>query len=66
MYEWDWASAERNFRRSLALDPNNANTHHWYNGDYLVAVGRMTEAVAEARRAHELDLLSGSSTPASA
>ena len=32
MYAWNWAEAERNFRRSLALDPNNANTHHWYNG----------------------------------
>jgi eukaryotic-like serine/threonine-protein kinase len=58
MYEWDWASAERNFRRSLALDPNNANTRHWYNGDYLLTVGRLDEAVAEARRARELDPLS--------
>jgi eukaryotic-like serine/threonine-protein kinase len=58
MYEWDWTVAERNFRRSLALDPNNANTHHWYNEDYLVPVGRLSEAVAEARRARELDPLS--------
>jgi serine/threonine-protein kinase len=58
MYEWDWASAERNFRRSLALDPNNANTHHWYNGDYLLTVGQTSEALAEARRARELDPLS--------
>ncbi len=58
MYAWNWAEAERNFRRSLALDPNNANTHHWYNGDYLLSVGRMDEAVREARRARELDPLS--------
>jgi serine/threonine-protein kinase len=58
MYEWNWAEAERNFRRSLALDPNNANTHHWYQSDYLAAVGRLDESVAEARRAHELDPLS--------
>jgi serine/threonine protein kinase/tetratricopeptide (TPR) repeat protein len=58
MYEWDWAAADRNFRRSLALDPNNANTHHWYNEDYLMPVGRLREAVAEARRARELDPLS--------
>jgi eukaryotic-like serine/threonine-protein kinase len=58
MYEWDWAATDRNFRRSLALDPNNANTHHWYNEDYLVPVGRLSEAVAEARRARELDPLS--------
>jgi TolB-like protein/Tfp pilus assembly protein PilF/tRNA A-37 threonylcarbamoyl transferase component Bud32 len=58
MYEWDWAAADRNFRQSLALDPNNANTHHWYNGDYLVPVGRLREALAEAGRARELDPLS--------
>jgi tetratricopeptide (TPR) repeat protein len=58
MYAWNWAEAGRNFRRSLALDPNNANTHHWYNGDYLKAVGRMDEAVREAQRARELDPLS--------
>jgi eukaryotic-like serine/threonine-protein kinase len=58
MYAWNWAEAERNFRRSLALDPNNANTHHWFNGDYLQAVGRRDEAVREALRARELDPLS--------
>ena len=58
MYAWNWAEAERNFRRSLALDPNNANTHHWYNADYLLTVGRLDEAVREARRARELDPLS--------
>jgi eukaryotic-like serine/threonine-protein kinase len=58
MYEWDWASAERHFRRSLAFDPNNANTHHWYGGDFLLTVGRIDEAVREARRARELDPLS--------
>jgi eukaryotic-like serine/threonine-protein kinase len=58
MYAWNWAEAERNFRRSLALDPNGANTHHWYHGDYLLAVGRWDEAIREARRARELDPLS--------
>ena len=58
MYAWNWDEAERYFRRSLALDPNNANTLHWYNGDYLLAVGRWDEAVRQARRARELDPLS--------
>jgi DNA-binding SARP family transcriptional activator/TolB-like protein/Tfp pilus assembly protein PilF len=58
MYEWDWVAADRNFRRSLTLDPNHANTRNWYNTDYLVPVGRLSEAVAEARRARELDPLS--------
>jgi serine/threonine-protein kinase len=58
LYEWDWATAERNFRRSLALDPNNANTYHWYEGDFLLTVGRFEEAIAMSRRARELDPLS--------
>jgi serine/threonine-protein kinase len=58
MYEWDWPAAERNFRRSLALDPNNANTHHWFGTDYLMVVGRKREALAEAGRARQLDPLS--------
>jgi len=58
MYEWDWPSADRNFKKSLALDPNNANTYHWYNGDFLLTVGRTDEALALARRAKDLDPLS--------
>jgi serine/threonine-protein kinase len=58
MYAWNWGESERNFRRSLTLEPNNANTHHWFNGDYLLAAGRMDEAAQEARRARELDPLS--------
>ncbi|HET7427265.1 MAG TPA: tetratricopeptide repeat protein, partial [Gemmatimonadales bacterium] len=58
MYAWNWTESERSFRRSLALDPNNANTRHWYNGDYLQEIGRVDDAVREARRARELDPLS--------
>jgi serine/threonine-protein kinase len=58
MHAWNWAEAERSFRRSLVLDPNNANTHHWYNGDYLTPLGRGEEIVREALRARELDPLS--------
>jgi serine/threonine-protein kinase len=58
MYEWNWPAAERRFRRALALDPANANTHHWYSGDYLTAMGRLADAIREERRARELDPLS--------
>jgi adenylate cyclase len=30
-YDWDWAAAERGFKRALELNPNNADTHHWYS-----------------------------------
>jgi TolB-like protein/DNA-binding winged helix-turn-helix (wHTH) protein/Flp pilus assembly protein TadD len=56
-YEWDWAAAEREFREAIQLNPNYANAHHWY-GDYLSAVGRHQEAIAESKRALELDPLS--------
>lgn len=42
----------------LRSTPTTLTPTHWYNGDYLLAVGRLDEAVAEARRARELDPLS--------
>jgi len=30
-YDWDWAGADEEFKRSLALDPNNATVHHRYS-----------------------------------
>ena len=56
-YEWDWSGAEREFRRALALDPNDATAHEWY-GLYLAAMGRVDESIAQERRAEELDPLS--------
>ena len=53
-YDWDWAGAEREFQRALELQPNYSTAHHWYS-HYLVAVGRVDEAVAEMKRARELD-----------
>jgi TolB-like protein/DNA-binding winged helix-turn-helix (wHTH) protein/Tfp pilus assembly protein PilF len=57
MDEWNWSAAEANYRRALALDPNNANAHHWYSL-YLIGMRRREEAVREIRRALELDPLS--------
>jgi TolB-like protein/predicted Zn-dependent protease len=56
-YDWDWPAAAVDFRRSLELDANRATTRHWHSF-YLSAMGRVDEAVAEARRAWELDPLS--------
>lgn len=57
VYEWDWAAAEREFKRSIELDPNYATAHHWYGFD-LAAVGRFDEAIIEIRKAQEIDPLS--------
>ncbi len=56
-YEWDWAGAEREFQRSIELDPNYARAHHWY-GICLNASGRIDEALASMKRARQLDPLS--------
>ena len=59
LYDWDWSSAEREFKRAIDLDPNNANAHHWYS-HYLLPMGRTEESLAESKRALEkapLDLI---------
>jgi tetratricopeptide (TPR) repeat protein len=57
LYDWDWAGAEREFKRAIDLNPSNAEAHQWLSS-YLAAVGRLDEAVATSRRARELDPLS--------
>jgi serine/threonine protein kinase/TolB-like protein/Flp pilus assembly protein TadD len=55
-YEWDWSGAESEYKRAFELDPNNAGAHFNYVV-YLMNMGRLTEALAEIRRAEELDPL---------
>jgi serine/threonine-protein kinase len=57
LYDWNWLAAERGFQRALALNPSYAPAHHWY-AEYLAAMGRVDEAIAEKKRARELDPLS--------
>ncbi len=57
IYAWNWATAEDNFKRAIAADPNYATGHHWY-GDFLAGRGRLAESLAQMSRAHELDPLS--------
>jgi serine/threonine-protein kinase len=56
-YDWDWASAEREFRRAIEINPGYSDAHQMYSY-HLSAVGRLDEALAEMRRAQELDPLS--------
>lgn len=56
-YYWDWQGAESEFRQAIALNPNYASAHQWY-AEYLTAMGRFDEALAETRRAKEIDPLS--------
>ena len=58
-WKWDFAGADREFRRAIQLNPDYATAHHWY-ANFLVLMGRTSEAIQEIERAQELD---PSSTP---
>ena len=54
-YDWNWAAAEKEFKRSIELKPDYATAHEWYAIHYLTATGRFEEAVQEMKRALELE-----------
>jgi TolB-like protein/Flp pilus assembly protein TadD len=56
-YEWDFASANREFRRALDLRPSYATGHQFY-GYLLTVQGELAQAVEERKKAIELDPLS--------
>ena len=53
-FDWDWAGAERELQLALELNPSSAEAHLIY-GSYLLGVGQTGAALAEIRRAEELD-----------
>ncbi|MEP7149538.1 MAG: winged helix-turn-helix domain-containing protein [Acidobacteriota bacterium] len=52
--QWDWAAAERGYRRTLELNPSHSEAHRRYSS-FLSVTGRHEEAISEAKRARELD-----------
>ncbi|MEK6334749.1 MAG: hypothetical protein AABM67_07360 [Acidobacteriota bacterium] len=57
LLDWDQATAEKEFRRAIGLNPNYPTAHHWYSR-HLRGLGRTDEAFREIKRAEELDPLS--------
>jgi TolB-like protein/DNA-binding winged helix-turn-helix (wHTH) protein len=55
-HDHDWAAAEREFQRTIALNPNSASAHHWY-ALLLSYLGRRIEAIEHIQRAERLDPL---------
>ena len=55
-YEHDWKGAEQNFQRAMELNPSLAMNHYHYAW-YLDLMGNRDEAIAEHKRAQELDPL---------
>jgi len=56
-YDWNWAEAEREFSRALALDPDYPEGHR-ARAVFLLFLRRDDEAVSAAKRARELNPLS--------
>ncbi len=56
-YEWDWAAAERAFKRAIELNPKNSDIYGYYSW-YLASMGRSDQALAEAKRGQQADPLS--------
>jgi TolB-like protein/DNA-binding winged helix-turn-helix (wHTH) protein/Flp pilus assembly protein TadD len=57
LFDWSWETAEKEFRRAIELNPGYATAHHWYAW-HLSEMGRNNEAIAEMRKAENLDPLS--------
>jgi TolB-like protein/Tfp pilus assembly protein PilF/predicted Ser/Thr protein kinase len=56
-YEWDWSTAEKEFKRAIELNPAYETAHHWYA--FLLSYHRrVDEAIAEMHKAYDLDPLS--------
>jgi tetratricopeptide (TPR) repeat protein len=53
-YDWDFAGGEAEYKKAIALDPNDATAHQWFSLD-LSSIGRTKEAADEANRAYQLD-----------
>jgi hypothetical protein len=53
-WNWDAAGAEREFKRALVLNPNDARAHHWY-ASFLLTNGRVPEALVPIEIARRLD-----------
>lgn len=52
-YDWDFPTADREFKKALDQNPNYATAHQWY-AEYLQVLGKFDESLAELRRAEAL------------
>ena len=57
-YDWNFAESNKEYQKALELNPNYATAHHWYGSGPPLVLGRFDEAIAEMKRAVELDPLS--------
>jgi len=53
-FEWNWQDAEKEFKRAIELNPDNASAHYWY-ANLLAVTRRFDEAIAESKTALDID-----------
>jgi tetratricopeptide (TPR) repeat protein len=57
-YDFDFEQSIKEYERAIQLNPNYATAHHWLSNGPLLALGQFDRAIAEGKRAVELDSLS--------
>ena len=57
LHDWQWQEAQKEFKRSLELNPTYPTANHWY-AEYVMTMGRQVEAIAQMRNSQTLDPLS--------
>jgi serine/threonine protein kinase/tetratricopeptide (TPR) repeat protein len=57
LHDWQWQEAQKEFKRSLELNPTYPTANHWY-AEYVMTMGRHAEAIAKIKNSQTLDPLS--------
>jgi len=57
LHNWEWTSAETEFKKAIEINPAYPSAHHWYS-EYWEATGYLDKAIVEAKTAQEHDPLS--------
>jgi len=57
LHDWQWQAAHTEFKRGLAFNPVYPTANHWY-AEYVMTMGRHSEAIARMKNSQELDPLS--------
>src|SRR5579862_6887664 len=57
LYDWQWQEAQKEFKRSLELNPTYPTGNHWH-AEYVMTMGRQIEAIALMKKSQTLDPLS--------
>jgi len=57
LHDWQWQEAQKEFKRSLELNPIYPTANHWY-AEFVMTMGRQVEAIAQMKNSQTLDPLS--------